>query len=240
MPKLSKDWITEKHIDFEYKKYVLLAYLQEVEKHFEMTSLYPSLTELVDHYLRTKALKENKEQLMSAFPQRITGLNTEQMSLEYEKVIADDDLMREIESIVDFSLPCFKQYLQEGKKIYDYVEEHIQVNPVGLIPLHTGQGYFFLKGGEGTDTNVFEYQLTFYETSEDKYRAIRTRYIRTYSSGFMNTFNHIKSELLRDIPELPNPATYALEADIPIPVIDTFLPVAKRMLVKRICPPSAA
>ena len=44
MPKLSKDWITEKHIDFEYKKYVLLAYLQEVEKHFEMTSLYPAAT----------------------------------------------------------------------------------------------------------------------------------------------------------------------------------------------------
>ena len=31
---LDKNWITENHIDFEYKKYVLLAYLQHVSEHF--------------------------------------------------------------------------------------------------------------------------------------------------------------------------------------------------------------
>ena len=50
MKKLSPDWITEKHIDFEYKKYVLLAYLQEVNMNFEKTHLYPFLADLVDHY----------------------------------------------------------------------------------------------------------------------------------------------------------------------------------------------
>ena len=148
--------------------------------------------------------------------------------------------MKEIEAIIDFSLPYFKQYLQEGKKIYDFVENHINVIPVGLMPLHNEHGYFFLKGGEGADTNVFEYQLTFYETPADKYRAIRTRYLRSYTFGLSNSFNNIKSELLRDNPDLPNPATFAMESDLSIPVADTFLPVAKRMLVKRICPPGAA
>ncbi|MCC7301809.1 MAG: hypothetical protein IT233_04115 [Bacteroidia bacterium] len=240
MPKLSKDWITEKCIDFEYKKYVLLAYLQEVEKHFEMTQLYPSLSELVDHYLHTKALAEGREQIFRQFPKEASGIDAETMQLKYRQVINDDALMQEITAIVEFSLPKFKDYLREGKKIYDFIEGHIQFSEVGLLPLQTEQGYFFLKGGDGTETNVFEYMLTFYENSEDRFRAIRTRYLRTYPSGFTCTFQNIKSDLLREHPVLPNPATYALESDIPIPVQETFLPVAKRMLVKRLSPPKAA
>lgn len=240
MPKLSKDWITEKCIDFEYKKYILLAYLQEVEKHFEMTQLYPSLSELVDHYLNTKSLLTGKEQIQQAFPKQLNGLDSDAMKLKYERVIGDDAVMKEIASIVEFSLPKFQEYLGEGKKIYDFIEGHIHVSEVGLIPLQTEHGYFLLKGGEHSGTNVFEYQLTFYQTAEDKFRAIRTRYIRTYTSGFMSSFQHIKTELLRDNPSLPNPATYALESDLSIPLQETFLPVAKRMLVKRICPPKAA
>lgn len=239
MPKLGKDWITEKCVDFEYKKYILLAYLQEVEKHFEMTKLYPSLSELVDHYLNTKALAEGQHQIRQAFPQKLNGIDAEVMQLKYEKVIGDDAVMKEIESIVEFSLPKFKEYLSEGKKIYDFIEGHIHVSEVGLIPLQTEHGYFLLKGGEGTDTNVFEYQLTFFQTSEDKFRAIRTRHVRTYTSSFLSGYQHIKSELLRDNPELPNPATYAMESEIDIPLQETFLPVAKRMLVKRLCAPRA-
>lgn len=240
MPKLSKDWITEKCIDFEYKKYILLAYLQDVEKHFEMTKLYPSLTELVEHYLHTKALSEGREQIRQAFPKQITGLDPEAMQMKYKQVIEDDALMQEITEIVQFSLPRFRDYLKEGKKIYDFIEGHIHVTEVGVLPLQTEQGYFFLKGGEGSDTNVFEYHLTFYENSEDRFRAIRTRYVCTYSDGLMHSFQGIKSEMLRQNPSLPNPATYAMEADISIPVQETFLPVAKRMLVKRLSPPPAA
>ena len=32
--KLNKDWLTEGHIDFEYKQYLLLAYFKEVSKAF--------------------------------------------------------------------------------------------------------------------------------------------------------------------------------------------------------------
>ena len=46
MSSLSTNWITEKHIDFEYKKYVLLGYLQHVNESFTENKLYPSLSEL--------------------------------------------------------------------------------------------------------------------------------------------------------------------------------------------------
>ncbi len=37
MADLNKNWLTEKYIDFEYKKYVLLAWLQEVNNNTEWT-----------------------------------------------------------------------------------------------------------------------------------------------------------------------------------------------------------
>ena len=35
MKKLEKDWLTRGLIDFEYKKYILLSYLQGVQSYFD-------------------------------------------------------------------------------------------------------------------------------------------------------------------------------------------------------------
>jgi hypothetical protein len=68
MNSLSKNWITENHIDFEYKKYMLLAYLQHVSEDFTETKLYPSLSDLVAHYRNLLSLKESKQNLYDSFP----------------------------------------------------------------------------------------------------------------------------------------------------------------------------
>jgi hypothetical protein len=47
MADLNKNWLTEKYIDFEYKKYVLLAWLQEVNNNFQDQKLYPFLAQLI-------------------------------------------------------------------------------------------------------------------------------------------------------------------------------------------------
>ena len=50
MKSLSETWFAEGRIDFELKKYTLLAYLQEVNKHFDANKLYPQLADMVFHY----------------------------------------------------------------------------------------------------------------------------------------------------------------------------------------------
>ena len=49
MKTLSKTWFAEGYIDFELKKYTLLAYLQEVNKYFYENKLYPQLADLIFH-----------------------------------------------------------------------------------------------------------------------------------------------------------------------------------------------
>ncbi|MBK6833207.1 MAG: hypothetical protein IPG89_02580 [Bacteroidetes bacterium] len=57
MGKLSKDWLTEQHIDLELKQYVLLAYLQEVKESYQATKIYPYLGELIEHYKNLLLIK---------------------------------------------------------------------------------------------------------------------------------------------------------------------------------------
>ncbi|MEW6467850.1 MAG: hypothetical protein AB1458_02950 [Bacteroidota bacterium] len=232
MATLSKNWITEKLIDFEYKKYILLAYLQEVSRHFELNQLYPDLSELILHYHNTKSLKENKKQLFDAFPQQMKSIDVRHFFIQYEKLLEDDQLMKEIESIIDYSIPKFEHYLNEGRQIYDFIEKHLEIFPIGVIPLNTDYGYLLLKGGKRSDTNVFEYQITLFEKPGEKYRAIHTSFVRSYSSTFTNTFDFIKTDLIRENSKLPNPAAYAIETELDIPLHETFLPIAKRTLVR--------
>jgi hypothetical protein len=59
-------------------------------------------------------------------------------------------------------------------------------------------------------------------------------YVGSYEKNLMNTFEAIKSDLLRFNKALPNPATFVIETELVIPFDETFLPMAKRSLVKRI------
>jgi hypothetical protein len=44
----------------------------------------------------------------------------------------------------------------------------------------------------------------------------------------------IKVDLIKQNKNLPSPATYAVESEVSFPFEETFLPVAKRVLVKKI------
>lgn len=230
---LGKNWLTEKHIDFEYKQYLLLAYLKEVSRHFLLTELYPWLAELIEHYKNVVAVRENKENIKKYFPQRLSGIN-KKGELTYESVVNDDTLMQEVENIIEYAIPQFRHHVEEGRTIYDIVEEHLHISPVGIIPLNSSYGYALLKGGETASTNVYEYQLTFFESAMEKFKAVHTHFVKTFTKNISNTFQSIKDDLMRENKQLPNPAVYAIETEMALPLQETFLPVAKRMLVRYI------
>ncbi len=236
MAKLNQNWITEKLIDFEYKQYVLLAYLSEVEKEFDKTRLYPHFAELIEHYKNAKIIKEQQNTIADSFPKKLLGFNKETLQPEFERLINDSSLMQEILQIVEFSLPKFEFYLKEGKKIYDFIEAHTQISPVGLMPLNNDFGYVLLQDGNSRQTLVYAYEITLFESAEEKYRGIYTNYISSFTKGISNSFERIKSQLISEFREWPNPATYAIETELSLPFKETFLPIAKRLLIKTIQP----
>ena len=50
MKSLDKNWFADGIIDFEYKKYILLDYIQSVRKCFLQNKLYPAFSDLISNY----------------------------------------------------------------------------------------------------------------------------------------------------------------------------------------------
>jgi hypothetical protein len=232
MKTLSETWFAEGRIDFELKKYTLLAYLQEVNSHFNENKLYPQLADIIFHFNNIVAFRENKKYLQEHFPKKMTGVQMEKLQLLYEQMIGDDELMQELEDIIQYSAGKMKNAIQNGTGIYEFVEDKIDIAPVGLIPLNTQEGYFFLSSGNVRSTGVYHYRLSIFEKHDEKYRSIRTLFIDNWKRSISNTYEHIKSELINRWKDLPNPAVYSIETSLQFPVDETILPVAKRRLVK--------
>lgn len=234
MKTLSETWFAEGYIDFELKKYTLLAYLQQVTRYFNENKLYPQLSDVIFHYNNLQALKENKKYLQEQFPKKLTGIQLEKLQLLYEQIIEDTELMQELENIINFAQDELRTTISSGAEIYEFVEDKLVITPVGIVPLDINEGYFFLSEGTYRSTYVYQYRLSFFEKHDEKYRAIRTEYISQWQRSIVNTYENIKAELLRHKKDLPNPAVYSIETDLTIPLTETLLPVAKRSLVRYI------
>ena len=234
MKSLSETWFADGYIDFELKKYTLLAYLQEVQKYFSETKLFPQLSEVIFHYNNIIAFRDNKKFFQDHFPKRLTGIQLQKLEILYEQLIEDNELMNELEEIIIYAEKQLQTTISHGSEIYELIEEKITITPIGIIPLDVNEGYFFLSNPENKKTRIYQYKLSIFERHDEKYRSIKTEFICDWQRSISNTYEAIKYELIRNRKILINPAVYSIESELQIPVDETLLPVAKRSLVRYI------
>ena len=234
MKTLSQSWFAEGYIDFELKKYTLLAYLQEVNAYFNQNKLYPQLADLVFHYNNIKAFQEDKQHLQQLFPKQLTQININRLQMVYEEMMQDDELMQEMESIVQFALDKLKCSIDEGASLYDIVEESLHINPVGLIPLNTYEGYMLITNGNSKAVNIYGYKISLFEKKDASYQSLKTAYLLNMQKKVYTTYEGIKHELIKLFKELPNPGVFYIETPLTYPLDETLLPVAKRSLLRYI------
>lgn len=232
MTALSETWFIEGNIDFESKKYTLLAYLQRVHSLFNEKKLYPQLSDIIFHHSNLVQFQASKSFLQKQFPKRLTGIQLQKLELLYQEMIEDDELMTELEEITHYAAKKIKNAIDNGAEIYDYVEDKLSIMPVGILPIDTKEGFFFLSDGGSRSTRVYSYSLFLFTRHDDKYRSIRSHYIDEWQRSFTYTYENIKLELLKRCPEVVTPAVYAIEVQQPYPLEETLLPVAKRSLVR--------
>lgn len=234
MKKLSETWFAEGYIDFELKKYTLLAYLQAINQYFDDNKLYPQLADLIFHYNNIIAFRENKRYLQEQFPKKLTGIQIEQLQVLYEQMIEDNELMQELEDIINFAAGRMKSTISSGTEIYEFVEENLSISPIGILPLDVQEGYFFLSTGKTKTTRVYQYRLSIFDKHDERYRSMKTAFIDTLQRSMVHTYENMKTELIKSRQEIPNPAVYSIETALSFPVEETLLPIAKRSLVKYI------
>lgn len=230
--RLNDNWLTDGLIDFEYKKYMLLAYLQGVRESFSKVELYPYLADIVFHYRNLLALRENKSLIVDHFPKELSLEKLNRLEISYRKIIEDDAVMQEIESIMEFAIPMFRDHLDEGSSLFDFVESNCELTSIGVVPLYAREGYVFMTQPPEKETAIYRYQLTMYQHAAEPMRGLQTHYVCTSVYGLGHTYENIKMDLVKKYNDLPNPAAFLVLSKMKFPFQPTLVPVAKRLLIK--------
>lgn len=227
------DGLLTVELDEELARYRLLAYLQRVERRYQEQKLYPHLDELRTRLQQYRELRQRQRDLQAAAPGEVTGIDLQQGELLRAGPVLPDAL-RALEELMDRSLPGLQQLLDTGLELRTRLAEGIHFAPVGLLPLSTRSGYLLLR--QGREAAIYQYDLSLLHTSDPELRhhLVRTRYVTTCTMGLASTYDHIKARLVREIDTLPNPATFAFESDIGLPRVETFMPLAKRLVYEMI------
>ncbi len=231
---LSENWFMEGYIDFELQKYRLLAYLKSIKQHFKDEKLYPDLGDLVFHYNNLVAFRERKKLMEDGFPKKLEGINAQKMELVYEKMLADSEIMRELEDIITYSIPVMRDTVSAGAELYEKVEHKVKLEPIGIIPLYKNEGYIFMHYNNLPEVRIYNYNVTLFEQLDSKYRGIRLEFLETRTKNSGNTYEQIKIDLVRTYRLLPNPAVFMVDYPEFIPFDETLLPIAKRMLMRQL------
>jgi hypothetical protein len=231
MTKLHNDWLTEGIFDFEYKKYVLMAYLQHINGEFNSNRLYPYLQELKLHLNSCQNLQTNKDAIRNSFPKKLKGMDLSAARLVYEDTLHDDVYLSQLNYILDFAIPRFSKAMEEGSDRFSEVGENIRISPVGIVPLRTEEGYLFFLNNYERMIIIFRYQLALY--NEMRERCLKTVFVDSVRTNVGTTLEQIKIDLTRKFKAWPNPATYMIESKYNYPLQETLLPVVQRLMVKQ-------
>lgn len=232
METLNKNWLTEGLLDFEYKKYILLAYLQNVKTHFDKTELYPPLSDLIWHYKNLLNIRQSYEQMDSGFRKELESLDMKDMKLIYS-TIRKEEWLKEIVDIIAYATPLLEKNIQEGKEIYDLIEKHLNLDTVGIMPMNHSEGYFLFHYTKSKKVPAYYYSVSKIHTTEGIGRAIYTSYAGTYHVGINKTYESIKQELIKKNKDLPVPAVYSIQTELSVPFTETLMPIAKRFFLRK-------
>ncbi len=225
MDKLDRDWLTKDNTDFEYKKYILLDYLQRVNNQFKENKLYPYLSDCIEEFRSLKDLLEQKDKLT---PKELTSIDVKNMELVYTTI--DDDIFKDIEKLINYALRRLKGTIEEGRKICDEIEKNITFKSVGIIVENNEEGYLILSSKTSI---IYRYKMDTLIIQGNKYKSLRTTAITTPSIDILKTHEDIKQKIINPICDTPK-TVYGAHTEKDIPFTETFLPITKRILIREI------
>lgn len=234
-PELSLDLFTQVHSDVEKRQYRIMAALKEIADDYRRNRIYPHLAHLAGLHNTLEDIRTRLADLRSKFPKRIKKIDFVNREIEHEIVFVDGSDVAKVEELIEWALPLIKARIEEGKTIYEYVDEEIRISEVGIVPHYRDEGYFFVPDNEEARLVLFQYEMSIFHSAEDRYRSLKTRFLKEVEQDrVLLSPNSIKLELIRERRELPNPATYEFQTELQFPFRETIFPVVKRKLMQQL------
>ncbi len=219
--------------DYEHAQYRILGGLQQVRQAFSRNVIYPHLSDLIRLHDVLRGIIRQLEDIREALPGSIQGIDLDAHRVVYKKRELEPDEMVYVEELIRWALPHLQQAIDEGRTVYDFVEENLHLEEVGIRPSYVEEGYLILPDQRRQRLHILQYTLSVFTRTDERFRKLRTTHVKSLPQrGVYPSPQSIKLSLLAENRALPNPATYFFATDLDFPFEPTVLPVAKRKLMQ--------
>jgi hypothetical protein len=229
------EFFTNPPSDYEVSQYRVLGALKKITKDFQDNKIYPHLSNLIKLYRSMKEILKSLQELRSEFPKRIKKIDFVNQEIEHEVVFESLSDLTKVEDLIEWGMPLIQEKIEEGTAIYEFVNDEIKLEQVGIIPDYTDEGYFFVPDNEESKLLLFEYEVSVFESPTDTYRSLKTSFMKVLRHrGAHRSPNAIKLDLINENKKLPNPATFLFDTDLFFPFRETIFPITKRKLLRQL------
>ena len=218
--------------DLESAQYRVLNRLKEVRAAFSRNIIYPHLSSLVQVYRSLQQVMKGLDGVESALPRRLKEIDLNNQTLKYDYPALEDDQLQQVKELIGWAMPFLQEAIEEGRTIFEFVENNLSIGEVGIVPSYVEEGYLIIPNSEANALHILKYDLSLFTDVEERYRSLRTSHVKTIPHKQIQRSPHsIKLELMEEHRDLPNPATYVCDVEIAFPFEQTLLPIAKRKLM---------
>ena len=227
-------WITEGVLDAEYKEYLLLAWLQKLKAEFRKTRLYPALTDLIRKH---KELGQLQAELVAGKERgEAVGLDLKRLRVLRQAAGDHVGLDDYLDSLIQRALPHLSLAIEEGKTLYDLIENQLRFTPVGIQPLRMEEGYLILTIGQskGRSLRAYRFHKSRILRGGEAYLQLQLECVEERTASRYEPAESIKWSLIGRHRDLPQPATFHAHVDWAVPLQHTLLPIARRRLLQEL------
>ncbi len=235
MERMTLEWFISGPQDMELRQYRVLQGLKGYFEQFAHNRLYPYLAELIQLLEGLEDLAQKRGDLRRQFPQRLKEIDPEKSTLIFEQIHGESADLQQTMELIDWAIPQVKKAIEEGMHIYNFVDEHISIEEVGIMPSYRQEGYWLVPDLRAAQLNLLRYEVSLFSSASERYRALKTVVLESLAEGAIKLPSEsVKLLLMRKYQDLPNPATYRCAVDMDFPYSETVLPVGKRKLMAQL------
>jgi hypothetical protein len=229
---LSPTWFLNEPIDYEHKQYVLMDYLQNVRENFGRMILFPQLIELKYQYSNLESFLKSREIIIGSMA-KIKAIDLKRMEIVYD-FPEDSEEMKEIVSIIQWSLPKIEKTFKEGRFLFAHVEESLEMNYIGVIPeKYINEGFIFVRMGTETTLHIYEYKIRNVLDPHHENKKMLLKKIDSFD--FISGDNYENSKMkICERTKQSNPLFLCIESKEIFPLEETLLPVIQRLAIDKI------
>lgn len=221
--------------DVERTQYQILGGLKHARQAFASNRVYPHLGRLVKLHQALQTVMEQSEAFRNPRSGRIREIDLENRTIRYAWPDLDGDQMSIVQELIQWALPHIQGAIEEGRAVYEFVEENLEVEEVGIVPSYVHEGYMLIPDREEEALHVLRYTLSIFDNDDESYRTLKTVHCESIAHGTIEVHpSSVKLRLMEERRDLPNPATYFFNTDLTFPYEDTLLPIVKRRMMRHL------